>query len=232
MNRAAGAPIDQAQRLNAISRRVEQENLQLFRSFLNRMGPADRRRMLAALPDVAHMFRRMFDLGETADVRRSLNVFVRSRGDINLDGPLSRIQGVKRELELIRDVDEAAEFRYRDLDRFLQFLFDHRDTMMEHVVNAQAECGVDPVFLRALHPAVGANYVAEFFNRAGNRRSGTLPPAVRNGLESLMNAFVVMGCYTKEDEAVGRALAESLLIMTSESDDTGGAEGGEGEDNQ
>ena len=208
-----------------LERRLQEEELKLFRSFLWRMGGADRLRLLNDVPAAFGQCNFIFGFEDRVNLSNALSEFVQSRGPITTFPPYPAGAGAGPSSEqrlaqfsLLKTTLETTNvraFKYTDLDRFLQYLFDRPEEMKRYMMDPTSPEGINPVFLQAILGG-GDDYVEQFFEQCGGLRSGIPPPDDRMlaGLRDLMQAFEAVEAYTRP-ETPAQASRQSAELATS-----------------
>jgi len=207
-------------------RRMDQEEWQLFRSYLKRMGAGGRRLLLDSDDWIHAICHEMFELDRaTGNAEDALSEFTSRTGDVR--DPGGGLPSYRYLMDYVKG-RAPVEFRYTPLDWLLQYLLDHSGEMASFFSDPSVEESVDQEFLEEFFPLPPPPRpaVAAGGDRPRNRgcecllpeqwRSETLPANATENLSNLLRAMVTAGVYAVHPEDV----AEDELT-SSGSEDTG-----------
>ena len=198
-----------------VLKKLRQEELQYFRSFLHRMGGQDRFELLETIP-IARL-RCSFILGcDKADLHPALDGFVSKRGPIvypdfliGNDVPSDeQRESYLSDFKTMLEMTNNLRFKYTPLDRFIQFLFENQHFLQDYILMDNA--------------AINDDEVAEFFLNCSKMRSGLLTPVWLRNMNIMLNAFIGLGYYKT---AVAEARADNSELASSGSEDTAESQG-------
>jgi hypothetical protein len=209
---------------------LRQEELQYFRAFLHRMPPGHLRDLLRT--DRAAEIHCSSILGHQGnDLVKALETFVSKQGPIVYpdypDGmrtpPVARREAMLLDFKETLEETEVSRFKYKPMDRFIQFLFDKQDYVRDYILNPKAADDVR-INLEVLGEPFfdGRDPVEMFFQRYFEMRSALMHVGFVADMDRVLIAFSERGYY-KTAEA--EAQAENSEIASSGSEDTAESRG-------